>query len=121
MLAGLVIPIIGVRVGPRIYANRARVRRVARKTAGAITQTTGEKLGAVRPELLHIVHDFYGGAYGRTLPAATEAAKLLETASGLKLDATYSAKAFALALETARKEQGPTLFWLTFDGRWLTS
>jgi D-cysteine desulfhydrase len=121
MLAGLVIPIIGARIGPRIYANRGRVRRVARRTANAITETTHEKLPLVRPELLHIVHDFFGGAYGRPLPAATEAAKILEDASGLKLDHTYSAKAFALALRTARAEQGPTLFWLTFDGRWLTS
>jgi len=121
MLAGLVIPVIGARVGPRIYANRGRVRRVARKTAAAITETTGEKIPSVRPELLQIDHTFYGGAYGRTVAAATEAAKLMENASGLKLDATYSAKAFALALQSARNEQGPTLFWLTFDGRWLTS
>jgi D-cysteine desulfhydrase len=121
MLAGLVIPVIGARVGPRIYANRGRVRRVARKTANAITETTGEKIPAVRPELLHIDHAFYGGAYGRPLPAATEAANALENASGIKLDATYSAKAFALALDIARKQEGPTLFWLTFDGRWLTT
>lgn len=121
MLGGLVIPIIGARVAPRVYATRGRVRRVARKTAAAITESTGEKLPAVRPELLHIAHDFFGGAYGRPLAAADEAARLLEDAAGLKLDATYSAKAFALALETARRQEGPTLFWLTFDGRWLTS
>jgi D-cysteine desulfhydrase len=121
MLAGLVIPIIGIRVGPRIYANRGRVRRIAKKTASAITETTKEKIPTVRPELLHIVHDYVGGAYGRPLPAASRAAELLKDVSGIQLDATYSAKAFAGALDYARKDQGPTLFWLTFDGRWLTT
>ena len=43
----------------------------------------------------------------------------MERASGLRLDATYSAKAFAIALRVARAEEGPTLFWSTFDARWL--
>ncbi|HUQ18894.1 MAG TPA: pyridoxal-phosphate dependent enzyme [Gemmatimonadaceae bacterium] len=121
MLANLVIPVIGVRVGPRIYATRGRVRRIARKTAAAITETTKEKIPTVRPELLTINHDFFGGAYGRPLPAAQHAAELLKNASGIQLDATYSAKGFAAALEYSRTQQGPTLFWLTFDGRWLTT
>jgi hypothetical protein len=36
----------------------------------------------------------------------------------MELDATYSAKAFVLALELGARE--PTLFWLTFDSRILT-
>jgi hypothetical protein len=44
----------------------------------------------------------------------------MERATGLRLDATYSAKAFAIALRVARVEPGVTLFWSTFDARWLT-
>lgn len=122
-IAGLDIPVVGARVGPRLVANRRMVKRIVRRTARAITEATGEKLARVRPENLRVVHNVYGGAYGRPLLAATEAAAILRALTGIRLDATYSAKAFAAALEHARSEPGggPTLFWLTFDGRWLTS
>lgn len=122
-IAGLDIPVVGARVGPRIIANRRRVKSVVRATARAITEATGEKIPEVREENLRVVHNVYGGAYGRPLLAATEAAAILRALAGIRLDATYSAKAFAAALDEARSEPGggPTLFWLTFDGRWLTS
>ena len=124
-IAELDIEIIGARVGPRLFANRRKVRRLVKGTARAITAATGEKLPRVRPENLSIVHNVYGGAYGRTLAEGTQAAATLRDLSGIRLDATYSAKAFAAALEAARagpgEAKGPTLFWLTFDGRWLTS
>ena len=47
------------------------------------------------------------------------AALLLQHSLAARLDATYSAKACAAALALAAAEPGPTLFWLTFDGRWL--
>ena len=122
-IVGLDIPIIGARVGPRIFSNRRKVKRVIRGTARAISAATNEKIPAVRGENLRIVHNVYGGAYGRELAAGTEAANTLRAITRLRLDSTYSAKAFAAALELARTEPGggPTLFWLTFDGRWLTS
>ena len=122
-IAGLDIPVVGARVGPRLIANRRRVKSVVRATARAITEATAEKIPAVRDDNLRVVHNVYGGAYGRPLLAATEAAAILRALAGIRLDATYSAKAFAAALDVARSEPGggPTLFWLTFDGRWLTS
>ena len=68
---------------------------------------------------MQIVHDVYGGAYGRETPAARAAGERLRAVSRIELDATYSAKAFALALELAARE--PTLFWLTFDSRILAA
>jgi 1-aminocyclopropane-1-carboxylate deaminase/D-cysteine desulfhydrase-like pyridoxal-dependent ACC family enzyme len=44
---------------------------------------------------------------------------VMERATGLRLDPTYSAKAFAIALRFARAERGDTLFWSTFDPRWM--
>lgn len=120
-IAGLDIPVVGARVGPRMYANRRTVRRIVRDTARLIASATGETPPPVRAENLRVVHNVYGGAYGRPLAAGTEAAATLESVSGIRLDATYSAKAFAAALEAARAGEGPTLFWLTFDVRCLTS
>lgn len=120
-IAGLDIPIIGARAGPRMFANRRKVRRIARGTARLIASVIGETLPPVRDENLRVVHNVYGGAYGRPLAAGTELAAILESLSGIRLDGTYSAKAFAAAIDAARAEEGPTLFWLTFDSRCLTN
>jgi len=122
-LAGLDTTLVGARVGPRIAVNRRRVRRLVRATAELIRKHTGERLPAellaraVSAERLRIVHEVYGGAYGRPLAAGEHAAAIL-LPRGLTLDATYSAKACAAALALAA-QPGPTLFWLTFDGRGL--
>lgn len=113
------ITVIGARVVPRLVGRRARVLRLARRTAALIESLTKETLPRVKPTAVQIVHDVYGGAYGRETPAARAAAERLHAVSRIQLDATYSAKAFVLALELAARE--PTLFWLTFDSRILAA
>jgi hypothetical protein len=61
-----------------------------------------------------IAHESYGGAYGRETETGRTATGEFRAWSGLELDATYSAKACALALTLGG---GPRLFWLTFDSR----
>ena len=120
-LAGLDVTIVGARVGPRFFASRYRVLGLAHQTARLIERFTGERLPAVDRNRLRIAHQVYGGAYGRPLAVATEAAATLKDATGIQVDATYSAKAFVAALDEARAARGPTLFWLTFDARCLTN
>jgi D-cysteine desulfhydrase len=117
--AGMRTRVIGARVVPRIATGRARVVRLARSTARWVRRTTGVALPAVTRDAVHVAHEAYGGAYGRASPLATDAAMAMERAMGLRLDATYSAKAFAIALRLARAEEGVTVFWSTFDARWL--
>jgi 1-aminocyclopropane-1-carboxylate deaminase/D-cysteine desulfhydrase-like pyridoxal-dependent ACC family enzyme len=116
-IAGLPIAVIAARIGPRIGANRTRVLRLARATAALIRQTSGERMPDLSRDAVSVVHDVYGGAYGRSLPAGDDAARRLEGWRGIALDATYSAKAFAAAIALHRSREVPTLFWLTFDGR----
>jgi 1-aminocyclopropane-1-carboxylate deaminase/D-cysteine desulfhydrase-like pyridoxal-dependent ACC family enzyme len=121
-IAGLTsTEVVAARVGPRIFANRLRVLMVARATGRLIERITGEKMPTVNPSQLRVVHDVYGGAYGRTLEESREPAKLLHSATGLRLDDTYSAKAWTAALNERSNEKGPVLFWLTFDPTCLTS
>lgn len=112
------ITVVGARVVPRVVGRRARVLRLARRTSSLIERATGETLPRVKPSALEIVHDVYGGAYGRETAAARDASRRLRSRGRMELDATYSAKAFVLALELGARE--PTLFWLTFDSRILT-
>ncbi|HET7564632.1 MAG TPA: pyridoxal-phosphate dependent enzyme [Gemmatimonadaceae bacterium] len=118
-IAGLDSTVVGARVGPRIAVNRARVLRLARSTARYIRRSTGERVPSVERDRMRVVHDVYGGAYGRPLARAREGAELLCQLTGVRLDDTYSAKAFTAALDVARRGDGPTLFWLTFDARWM--
>jgi 1-aminocyclopropane-1-carboxylate deaminase/D-cysteine desulfhydrase-like pyridoxal-dependent ACC family enzyme len=117
-IAGLPTEIVGARVVPQVIANRTRVLRLARATARFIERAAGTKLPRVGRERIRVVHDAYGGAYGRELAAGRDAATRFRAEIGTSLDATYSAKALAAALAIAGgKNSGVTLFWLTFDGR----
>ena len=111
--------VIGARVVPRIASGLARVRWLVRRTTRWVERETGVRLSPPGRDAVRVVHDVFGGAYGRVSPTATEAAAAMERASGLVLDSTYGAKAFDAALRVARSESGPTLFWSTFDARWL--
>ncbi len=118
-LAGLRTIVVGVRVAPPVTARRAWVLRLARRTAKLLEQYGATGLPAVERRHVEVVHEMYGGAYGRPFPPAEEAARLLAASSSIRLDSTYSAKAFAAALALARRDPAPTLFWLTFDARWM--
>jgi D-cysteine desulfhydrase len=120
-IAGLDTIVIGARVGPRIGANRWRVFRLIEQTRRLITHYTGRSPAEVRAERMVVSHDLYGGAYARPHPTAEHAAVLVHSLRGWKLDATYSAKAFGVALDLATAESTPTLFWMTFDARWMKS
>ena len=116
-IAGLDTEIVGVRVVPRVVANVRRVRRLASRTARLISRVAGEKVTPPDAGRIRVVHDFYGGAYGRESAVAAAAQDRCARTVGLVVDATYSAKALAAALAVAGPGHGATLFWLTFDGR----
>ena len=119
-LAGAPTRVIGVRVVPRIVANRSHVLRLARRTRALIARKAEVSLPPLDSTRL-VIHDgAYGGAYGRETAPGRAAAQALRDAGGPVLDATYSAKSFGVALELARRVPDErVLFWLTFDGRWL--
>lgn len=113
------IHVTAVRVVPRIVGRRTRVLRLAARTSRLIERISGERVPRVRRADLTVLHEAYGGAYGRETEIARAAAARLRADSTISLDPTYSAKAFAVALDVALG--GPTLFWLTFDSRILDS
>jgi D-cysteine desulfhydrase len=111
------IRVIGARVVPRIVGRAPRVLRLANRTAQLIERLTGASLPRIPSTALTVIHESYGGAYGRETDSGRHAAAQLRTVSSIELDGTYSAKAFACALDAATRDV--TLFWLTFDSRTL--
>jgi D-cysteine desulfhydrase len=114
------IDLIGVRVGPRIFVRKGKVVRLARATARLIARYSPGNRIDVDQRRIHVEHRYFGGAYGRPLASAAGSAATLLRRTGVRLDDTYSAKAFAAAVDAAEKLGGITLFWLTFDARCLT-
>ena len=112
-IAGLDVELIGVRVVPRILGRPGRVARLANSAALLIEGITGERV--LRPGRIRVSNEFYGGAYGRPIDAPRGDEAELD-AIGVRLDDTYSRKAFAAA---CAMRDHRALFWLTFDGRLL--
>ena len=115
-IAGLRTQIVGVRVVPRLVGTRRRVLRLARGAARLVARYAGEAVPAPRPSRMDVLHDYYGGAYGRVTDAGAAAAA--RAAREVVVDPTYGAKALAAALSLASPAE-PVLFWLTFDARML--
>jgi D-cysteine desulfhydrase len=118
-IAGLPTRVVGVRVVPRVVANRGRVLRLAARAARLIEQLAqGAKVPHVSPDRVHVAEGYFGGAYAReTDEGRAAAARFHDGHRPTTLEPTYTAKAFAAALAACDGE--PTLFWLTFDSRWM--
>jgi D-cysteine desulfhydrase len=118
-IAGLPTRVVAVRVVSRIVANRARALRLAARTARLIERLApGARVPRVSPDRLQVAEGYFGGAYARETSDGRAAAERFRDAHApARLEPTYTAKSFAGAL--ARCDGQPTLFWLTFDARWL--
>jgi D-cysteine desulfhydrase len=118
-IAGLKTHVVGIRVVPRLVANRIRVRRLIESTSRFMDRLTSEAIPRPATDSFSIEHAYYGGAYGRATAAGEEIARRSLELAELAIDPTYGAKALAAAVAIAGLAGGTTLFWLSFDGRWL--
>ena len=118
-IAGLQTTVVGVRVVSLVVGRRARAQRLASDTARLIEGLVQRRVARPGRDAMYVAHGAFGGAYGRETERARVAADHLRDVTGIELDATYSAKAFQVAMDLAK--HGPTLFWLTFDSRALNT
>lgn len=116
-IAGVSTRVVGVRVVPKAVGRIAHVLRLALRTAQFIERHTGARVPRVTAMDLSIEHAFYGGDYGKPLREPPDERPL--QFSGIRLDDTYSRKAFAAATAHVASGGERTMFWLTFDGRLL--
>jgi D-cysteine desulfhydrase len=118
-IAGVRTELVAVRVVPRVVANARHVRSLISRTVHLIERVTGARLPRPSARGVRVVHDFFGGAYGRPTDRGERVARDSLDRMGIVVDPTYAAKALAAAVSLAREERGATLFWLSFDGRWM--
>lgn len=113
-IAGLRCRVSAVRVAPRVIASRGHMLRLVGRTRRLLEIVANQPVAFASPPDLGVTSDFYGGGYGRPLPMLPHERGL--AARGIRLDDTYSRKAFAAA---AAGQGNSSLLWLTFDGRLL--
>jgi D-cysteine desulfhydrase len=105
--------VVGVRVAPRIAANAWRTRRLARKTA-ALLRAAGVDFSVSRAAIRVRVVDALGKGYGYPTSEG-ERATAIAAEHGVRLDPTYSAKAFGFLVNRAPHQVPRTaVFWHTF-------
>jgi D-cysteine desulfhydrase len=116
-LAGRRIPVVAVRITAPLVTNERVLEKLVRGTlrllepAGRALPDAHAALAAVR-----IDHAQVGAGYGRETEAGETATRAF-AAAGLRLDATYTAKAAAALLADEAGVSGPVLFWHTLSSR----
>lgn len=123
--AGLKSRVIGVRVIEERMAGERKLRRLFRQTCSLLRRADPD-FPEIKflPALLHVENGQLGGGYARCTESAERATKLAMENAGLKLNGTYSAKAFAALLADAEKNligDKTVLFWNTYNSRDLSA
>jgi D-cysteine desulfhydrase len=104
--------VIGVRVAPRLVANRWRTLRLARRAVSLIRQA-GIEFSVPQSAIRVDVVDGMGRGYGHPTQEG-ERARSLALEHGVRLDPTYGAKAFSFFLKHATGNMQRSVFWHTF-------
>jgi D-cysteine desulfhydrase len=119
--AALQSRVVCVAVAPERFANASRTAGLHNKIARYLhSLDPAFPEHNVGPEEVDIRHGFYGEGYAHFTDAGMEAVKLVKETEGIKLEGTYTGKAFACLIDDARKGQlkGKTvLFWNTYNSR----
>jgi D-cysteine desulfhydrase len=109
---GWTTQVVGVRVAPRLAANRWRTVRLARNAA-ALLRRSGVEFTVPRSAIhVHVVNAM-GRGYGHPT-AEGERARALAAEHNVLIDPAYGAKAFTFFLGRADVRVQRAVFWHTF-------
>ena len=106
-LAGLESRVMGVRIIEEDVANRAKIARIATKTARYLRRR-GASVPTVEvgEEAVELLDGYLGSGYAHPTEAGQAAIDLVARSEGLPLETTYTGKAMAALLDHARREPG---------------
>jgi D-cysteine desulfhydrase len=120
-LSGLDTTIVGVRVSTQVIPCETNTAKLANNMNKLLHKyDPAIPLAIFNPDEIHIIHDFYGGAYGKATPEGEEARDLLWKTDKLSLELTYTGKTVAAMLDYIKKHpemnNDPVLYWHTYNG-----
>jgi len=119
--AGLHSKLVAVRVTDPPYTDLDKGRRLF-ATANALLQAADSSFPecAFPEEAFVLRHEFKGDRYGLYTPESVRAVQMMRDLSGLKIEGTYTGKAFAAIMADAAAgilSDKTVLFWNTYNGR----
>ena len=118
-LADLDIEIHAVRVSSAAFANEDALRKLMAKVSCLLHRIDARfPADLAKRTRITFRHEFIGDGYTRPTPTSDRALRVAEYALGLKLETTYTAKAFAALLADSVADAhrgGPLLFWNTYN------
>lgn len=122
--AGLGSRVVAVRVIGKIHANESKLLALIRKTASYIRRNdTAFPHFDFSQNDFTVRHEFYGDGYAHFTEEGAAAARLMRDKTGIPMNGSYSAKAFAAIMADAARgdlKDKTVLFWNTFNSRDLT-
>ena len=117
--AGIDCPVVAVRVVAEQVANDVRYERLARETSDLLC--TADPAFPVRPGSIRrpeVRHEYFGPGYACFTPESMKAVTDAHDLLGLRLEGTYTGKAFAALmadLQAGRLNGRKVLFWNTYS------
>ncbi|MBN1375554.1 MAG: pyridoxal-phosphate dependent enzyme [Dehalococcoidia bacterium] len=119
-LAGMKTKIIGVRVTEQWLSKPHDVAGLANSMISTLhKKDSNVPLIKLSPQDINVIHNFFGGEYGRETPEGRAALSLLMDTENIRLELTYTAKTFAAMLDYINKNPGlkdaPLLYWHTYS------
>lgn len=119
--AGLHSQIVAVRVTAAKFTSMEKARRYFRHTLRLLRKADPAFPTVTFDDQQFILrHDCYGEDYGVPTPEALDAIRLLNDTEGIRIEGTYTGKAFAALLADAaagRLRNKTALFWNTYNSR----
>ncbi|MCL4721486.1 MAG: pyridoxal-phosphate dependent enzyme, partial [Gammaproteobacteria bacterium] len=113
--------VVAVKVVPQAPVNAAAVAELCQATLTHLhARDPAFPARLDGPAVLEFREGYLGDGYGVATPAGLAAAALARDLAGLRLEATYAAKALACLFDDARAQRAPgdvPVFWLTCNGQ----
>ena len=120
--AGLPVTVHAVKVADNPFASERKLRKLMAKTNFILNRLDPSFDASEDTWCLRWRDAFLAGGYAKVDEATTESVKVADAALGLKLETTYTGKAFAAMLHDLQSPDysgEPYLFWNTYNSRTL--
>lgn len=118
-MAGLKSQVIGVRVVDKIVTNAYNTAKLAKRCASVMREAGITEVPHISQAEVTMLDQFFGPAYGEPTDAGQQAIEQMATLANIKLDPTYTGKAFSAipsADERGRIRGKNVLYWHTLSG-----
>jgi D-cysteine desulfhydrase len=118
-MAGMKSEVIGVRVVDKIVTNAYNAAKLAKRCAAVMREAGITDVPHISQAEVTMLDQFFGPAYGEPTDAGQEAIEKMASLANIKLDPTYTGKAFSAIPSDDERDRirgKKILYWHTLSG-----